>query len=489
VAIEVYQSEEAVERAAFLASARGGRPRAGHVIGRSVELGYQGRTYAFTVGEVGPQRYSVEVEGRVVEASLDRLSEHESRLGLGGRWYHVSGVAGRGSHLVEVDGFTHRVVRDEAGVVRAPAPAVVVAIRVGPGDTVEAGATVAVLESMKMETAVRAPQAGVVREVLAAVNSQVDAGAPLMRLDAVDGAAAPSDAPTVEFPDAQEAVGDPRAHALALLHGLRGLVMGYDVSLRRGQELVAQYLRTRAELDADDAELLRGELLLMTTFADLCELSRNRPADDEESADEQVHSPREHFHTYLHSLDVARENLPASFTARLSRALRHHGVTDLDPSPQLEEAVYRIFLAQQRAADHIPVVTAVLERWLGQEEVGAGARDEVGDVVERLVVATQLRYPAVGDLARSIRYRMFEEPQIQQARERAHAEIREHLAHLDANPDAPDRAERITAMVNGTEPIVALLGTRLAGTTRCAPWRTSRSSSPTTGRSSPGRSS
>ena len=48
---------------------------------------------------------------------------------------------------------------------------------------VEAGQTIVVLESMKMETAVRAPVAGRVREVLAVVNAQVDAGAALLRLD------------------------------------------------------------------------------------------------------------------------------------------------------------------------------------------------------------------------------------------------------------------------------------------------------------------
>ena len=65
----------------------------------------------------------------------------------------------------------------------------------------------------------------------------------------------------------------------------------------------------------DDAELLHGELALLTTFADLSELSRNRPTSAEEQSDEQVHSPREHFHSYLHSLDIDREALPESFRA------------------------------------------------------------------------------------------------------------------------------------------------------------------------------
>nr|WP_231980121.1 acetyl-CoA carboxylase biotin carboxyl carrier protein subunit [Tessaracoccus coleopterorum] len=51
----------------------------------------------------------------------------------------------------------HRVSRDEGGVLRSPAPALVVATPVAVGDTVEAGAPIVVLESMKMETVIPAP--------------------------------------------------------------------------------------------------------------------------------------------------------------------------------------------------------------------------------------------------------------------------------------------------------------------------------------------
>ena len=198
---------------------------------------------------------------------------------------------------------------------------------------------------------------------------------------------------------------------------------------------------------------------MLTTFADLCELSRNRPTGDEESVGEHVHSPREYFHTYLQSLDVSQDNLPESFRVRLSRALRHDGVDDLEPGPRLEKAVYRIFLAQQRAADHVPVVAALLERWLTHPEGLTGpARDEIGEVIDRLVIATQLRYPAVGNLTRSVRFRLFEEPLIEQAREAAYARVRHELDYLRAHTTADDRAERIEAMAALTQPMIRLLG-------------------------------
>jgi acetyl/propionyl-CoA carboxylase alpha subunit/acetyl-CoA carboxylase carboxyltransferase component len=470
VAIEVYVAEEARERTSFLASAAGGRPRASHIIGRSVELGYQGQVYAFEVTQISRHRYRLTIDEHVIVVDFDRLDEHESLLEVGGHRYHVSGVSGIGSHIVEVEGFSHRIVRDEAGLVRAPAPAVVVGMPVSAGDHVEAGATVAVLESMKMETAVRAPSSGAVREILAAVNSQVDAGAPLLRIDQIEEEVEQSDTPAVSFDELgqRSEIGnggdaDPRARALAALGGIQALIAGYDVSAKRGQALAVEYVQLREQTDPADADLLAGELAVMTTFADMCDLSRNRPSDEEEVAEEQAHSPREHFHTYLHSLDVEQENLPESFRERLSRALGHHGVTDLEPGPVLEEGVYRVFLALQRAGDHVPVVAALLEQWLSRaDEVDGSARDEIGAVIDRLISATQLRYPAVGDLARRIRFRMFEEPLSRQARDETYADIREHLDRLDEDPDADDRAERIDALVELTEPVVRLLGARVA---------------------------
>ena len=463
VAIDVYDAEEALERQGFLGSARGGRPRASHAVGRKVELSYRAHTYRMEVAQVGPRRYRLEVDGGLIDVDVDRLSAFESRLGLGGAPFHLVSVAGPADHLVEVDGVSHRIAREDTGVVRAPAPAVLVAVQVKAGDDVEAGAALAVLESMKMETIVRAPRSGRVREVFAAVNSQVDAGAPLLRLDRPVEKAIVPDTPTVSFkvPMSGDS-SDPPTRAREHLAALRAMITGYDVSALRARRLVAEYGALRGELAQDDAGLRREELALLTTFADLCELSRNRPTRDEEDPDERVHSPREHFHTYLHSLDVEQERLPDAFRTRLSRVLGHYGIADMRPSTELEDAVYRVFLAQQRAADQIPVVTALLELWLLEEDVStAPAGAEIREVLARLIAATQVRYPAVGDLARSIRFRFFDEPLILRAREQVYAGVRDHLRYLDEHPDAADYTQRIEAVAASPEPLVRLLAQRI----------------------------
>jgi len=367
-------------------------------------------------------------------------------------------AGGATSHLVEVDGTSHRVAQDEAGLLRAPAPAVVVAVRTPAGESVEPGQVVVVLESMKMETPVRAPYAACVREVLVTVNSQVDAGAALLRLDRAGGNAVVAEGERVVLPDSADAAA--RSTVPELLAALRALITGYDVSALRARRLVAEYTAACADRSVDDPELLRGELEILTTFADLCELSRNRPTSAEELSDEQVHSPREYFHSYLHSLDLSREGLPESFRARLSRALLHYGVTDLEPGPELEQAVHRIFLAQQRAASQLPAVGALLDRWLTVGELPSGpSRAGVAEVLDRVVIATQLRYPAIGDLARAVRFHHFDQPLLRQAREEVVADAERLLAQLAEQPESTDPA-KVEALVASPQPLIRLLAQR-----------------------------
>ena len=67
----------------------------------------------------------------------------------------------------------------------------------------------------------------------------------------------------------------------------------------------------------------------------------------------------------------------------------------------------------------------------------------------------------MSDLARGVVFRWFAQPLLRRARAEVYAEVRQNLRHLDQNPDSPDRAERIAAMVAVSEPLVRLLGQRI----------------------------
>jgi 3-methylcrotonyl-CoA carboxylase alpha subunit len=70
------------------------------------------------------------------------------------------------------------------GAIRAPMNGRLVAVAVEDGETVEAGQRLAVVEAMKMEHALVAPYAGVVRDLDANVGDQVEMGERIMRVEA-----------------------------------------------------------------------------------------------------------------------------------------------------------------------------------------------------------------------------------------------------------------------------------------------------------------
>ncbi|WP_309132500.1 biotin carboxylase N-terminal domain-containing protein [Brevibacterium sp.] len=73
---------------------------------------------------------------------------------------------------------------DDSNALNAPMQGTIVSVAVSPGDSVEAGDTLAVIEAMKMEQPLKAGHAGTVAEVLVAAGSSVKAGEALIRFSA-----------------------------------------------------------------------------------------------------------------------------------------------------------------------------------------------------------------------------------------------------------------------------------------------------------------
>ena len=173
-AFEAYEAHARRQQDRLFTSAERGRPEVGHETQHQVDVRVGGEAYRLRVSRRRAGRYQVELDGRSVEVDVERSGRFELRLGAGGQTFDVLSVAQGPDYLVEVDGAVHRISGGEAGLVRAPAPAMVVAIPVAAGDEVAEGDVVAVVESMKLETALRAPAAGRVAELFADVNTQVE---------------------------------------------------------------------------------------------------------------------------------------------------------------------------------------------------------------------------------------------------------------------------------------------------------------------------
>ncbi len=457
-AIEAYLDGVRIETARLIETAHGGRPSASHQVGKPVELKLRGVTYQASTINTGPGRFRVSVASGDSSQTVDVLVEHvddvRRRLVVGGRRYSVVTATHGPTTLVEVDGVAHRVSRDEGGVLRSPAPALVVATPVAVGDEVEAGTAVVVLESMKMETAIRAPFAARVKELSVITGSQVETGAALIKLEQVGEAVEETVSTDSALDLPADDQFDDETRRLRARSALSAVVLGYDVPPEDQDAALSEYLSVRDQGLADEVSLLE-------VFADLAELTRNRPVDEDRQSELRVHSSREHFHTYLQSLDADRGGLPEQFRERLGRVLRHYGVDSLDRTPELEAAVFRIFLAQQRTTPEVALVSALLGSWSRETPPVGEVAGRAREVLERVGRVPQARYPGVGDLARSVRFRWFDQPAVDVERSKVLTGVRDEIAALASSADAPDRARRIEALAAIPEQTVGFLCERL----------------------------
>jgi acetyl/propionyl-CoA carboxylase alpha subunit/acetyl-CoA carboxylase carboxyltransferase component len=461
-AIETYEAQLAVEQTQFYAAAVRGRPQVRSEVGLTAELRYRGCCYTPKTYRLGPQRYRIEVNGASIDAHVDRLSQYESWLTVFRRRFRVVSVAQGLSYRIEVDGVSHQIERDDGGVVRAPAPAVVASVLVKAGDTVAVGDRLVVLEAMKMETQIVAQFPGKVRQVMAIPNVQVDTGAPLLQIDPVVGDDTLATVEQVVFGTSLASDGNAegiQSSCRQSLDELRQLMLGFDVDPRHTACLLADWSEN---CPVDSEEIRKREDEILNIFVDICSLFQREPEVNHRASGEEP-SAEAYLFSYLRMLEARGEGLPPAFVSALRRALAHYGVKTLERSPELEESLLWIYKSHQRAEQQIAPVLGVLERRLRRAQTRSPhAEESFRTLLDRMVSMTNGLFPAVTDLAREVRYRYFDQPLFERARQRVYEQMEEHLAYLASNPEAPDRYERVRALVECPQPLFNLVCGRFA---------------------------
>jgi 3-methylcrotonyl-CoA carboxylase alpha subunit len=146
--------------------------------------------------QVGAAGLRVTVGGRTLDANVRREGDGLS-VRLGDATFPASVIATGGERHVFCSGTMTRLAlvdplaqREEetphGGHLSAPMSGTVVAVMVRPGQSVERGMPLMVLEAMKMEHTIAAPAAGTVAAINYGAGDQVAEGADLIDIDAAD---------------------------------------------------------------------------------------------------------------------------------------------------------------------------------------------------------------------------------------------------------------------------------------------------------------
>ena len=138
------------------------------------------KSYRVEARALGPFVQSLIVDGDHHETAVVRAASGRFRIGWSGRTTEVEIV----DPLVHLARSAHADSgRRGRQTITAYMPGRVVSVSVAPGDAVEPGQSLVVLEAMKMQNEIQAERAGTIRAVHVAPGQAVEGGDPLLELE------------------------------------------------------------------------------------------------------------------------------------------------------------------------------------------------------------------------------------------------------------------------------------------------------------------
>ena len=153
-----------------------------------------GETLVDTVVRYGRDAWTIALAGETVQARGRKLDGDRFAVELDDRRLIASLVAVDDKRIVFLNGSTYSLLRDDplhridagdshGGGLTAPMPGKVVALLARPGQKVDKGTPLLILEAMKMEHTITAPAAGTLKAFCYAAGEQVADGAALVEFD------------------------------------------------------------------------------------------------------------------------------------------------------------------------------------------------------------------------------------------------------------------------------------------------------------------
>lgn len=432
--------------------------------GQQIDVDFDGERYRAMVYAIGAWRYRVHLDGRVVGAYMREEGDNRARLEIDERVRRILYDASDLGLRIEIDGYPHRYNWQTAGQVLAGTPSMVVAVHVIEGDQVRAGDPLGLVEAMKMEIGFQAPVSGVVTEVRVRPGQPVNAGEVLLVIDPAkaDGDSVatkprttlpeqtdplallfnPSENKPLDEPDlltADRAARPSRKAAIeAVLEEVRRVMLGFDANPERSESLVA-FLEAPIPKGVSKGFLEQISHIshALASFVDTEEMFINAPRASMSGVFGPSNAAR--FRMFVRRLHASGAGIDDEFLDLVRRALAHYGVKQLEPSDALVRAVLRLLASQVETELRMRLVLAVIRQLIALADAGIEFEKD-RQLSGALIRITRMRgrlSDTLADTALEANYVLFDKREVERQADQRSKDLEDWLRKSESSPVVP----------------------------------------------------
>ncbi len=452
----------------------------------SVKLSVQGEAVQIDVHEVGPARYDARIGEDVYRVQFEQQDLHHAIMQRDEQRRDVLFGMGRSGIYVEVDAEGYVIEERSGGVVRAPSPAMVVSVAVEEGDVVAPGDRLATLEAMKMEIPLYAQEAGRIVAVRCQANQQVAAGQIIMSLRPEGESTAEGEGLAVRLGEApgvqpldllRDGTGwdisridalserDATSVVQALIEAIDAILLGYDAPEALTRDIIRLFEDDTRLTQLQHPERLTPLAEALATFTDADALFERGVLPGPEGR--TATSAEAAFYEFCRNHHGGEEEVSPELAPRLLDALRHYGVTRLEPSERMRAALWRLAVAHAHTAPRQRVTSALLRALIDLRAAGARfeAREALPARLEQIIKLADRRFPFVADNARQASYELFQRERFVRRQRQLEADLDDALVRLrDAQTDPDERVSLLRRVAAARHSMMPLLVPRCRST-------------------------
>lgn len=150
-------------------------------ISENSEILINGKTHHYELIQVNNYSYRLRIDQKIYDISSVKINSDKFVVSLEGYTYETlvrTALQERATKVIEQQGSAHSLRE-----IKAPMPGMILKIKKKPGEKINLGDSIVILEAMKMENDIKSPAAGVIKNIYVSEGTPVEKGAKLFSIE------------------------------------------------------------------------------------------------------------------------------------------------------------------------------------------------------------------------------------------------------------------------------------------------------------------